>query len=88
MTDDLLLKEYIALLVTEGAVREADISGDKRAPWGSEKHIADIEKRLSDALYWRNKQRKGTEARANYSRLVNNLKSQLASAKRHAEKQS
>lgn len=31
---------------------------------------------------WRNKQRKGSEARANYARVIQRLKGELASAKR------
>lgn len=80
-----LLKEYLVLAL-EGNVREADISNNERVPFGSKKHIADLEARLTSAKYWRDKQRKGTESRANYSRLVSRLQSELKSALRQASK--
>jgi len=82
------VRSLVKRILTEvKRVREADITGDKKTTWGSPEHIKDLEKRISDALYWRNKSRKGSEQRANYARVVNSLKQQLASAKRAAEKQ-
>ena len=36
--------------------------------------------------YWRDKQKRGSENRANYSRVVQKLKNELKSAKIYAEK--
>lgn len=78
------LKEYISL-VLEAKIREADVT-DGKAEWGSPDHISDLEMRIVDLSRWRDKQRRGSEARANYSRLVSRLKAELASAKRHASR--
>lgn len=78
------LKNFISLVI-ESRLREADVT-DGKAPWGSESHISDLEMRIADLIRWRDKQRRGSESRANYSRLVSRLKAELASAKRHATK--
>jgi hypothetical protein len=77
------LDEFIELVV-ERKMREADISDGSRVPHGSTKHIKDLEVRIADLSRWRDKQRRGSEARANYSRLISRLKSELSSAKRAA----
>lgn len=79
------LREYVELFV-EKKVREADVSDGSRVQHGSLKHVKDLEARIADLVKWRDKQRKGTEARANYARLISRLKSELASAKRASEK--
>lgn len=78
------LKEYIALVV-ESKLREADVT-DGKAEWGSDEHIADLNNRIEDLIKWRDRQRKGTEARANYSRLVSRLRAELKSAQRANDK--
>jgi hypothetical protein len=80
-----VLLEYIRLIV-EKKIREADISEGEKAEWGSKKHIEDLEKRLKDAEYWRDKQRKGSEKRAHYREVVNDIKRQLTSARNALEK--
>ena len=80
-----LLSEYVRLII-EKKIREADISEGDTAVWGSKKHIADLEKRLKDAEYWRDKQKKGSEKRAHYRGVVNDIKRQLASAKKAGPK--
>lgn len=64
-------------------MREAQLSGNKVSPWGSEEHISDLEARIADMTSWRDRQRKGSEARANYARIVQRLKSELRSAQRN-----
>ncbi len=76
------LKEFVSLVI-ESKIREADVT-DGKVAWGSDEHISDLEMRIVDLTSWRDRQRRGSEARANYSRLVSKLKSELASAKRHA----
>lgn len=80
-----LLKEYVDLLV-EKRMREADVSDGSRVKHGSKKHIKDLEHRIASLEMWRNKQKRGSEARANYSRLISRLKGELASARRTAAK--
>ena len=78
------LKKYIELVV-EARLREADVT-DGKAEWGSDKHIKDLQNRIEDLTKWRDRQRKGTESRANYARLVSRLRAELKSAMRHASK--
>lgn len=85
MRTEQALSEYIELMV-ERRMREADVSDGSRVPHGSSKHIKDLKVRISDLTKWRDKQKKGSEARANYARVIQRLKSELASAKRAAEK--
>lgn len=80
-----LLKEYVDLLL-EKRMREADVSDGSRVKHGSRKHIKDLEHRISSLEMWRAKQKRGSEARANYSRLISRLKAELASARRQATK--
>lgn len=81
------LRELIKLMVLEESyIREADITGDKKVPWGSDEHVADLESRIEDLVKWRDKQPRRSEARANYARLILRLKSELSSAKRQAAK--
>lgn len=84
MTEKILV-EFIELAV-EAKVREADVSDGSRVPHGSSKHVKDLEARIASLTGWRDKQKRGSEARANYSRLISRLKGELASAKRAATK--
>lgn len=79
------LDEFIELVV-ERKMREADVSDGSRVPHGSSKHVKDLESRISSLVQWRDKQKRGSEARANYSRLISRLKGELSSARRAAMK--
>ena len=83
-----LIVEYVKLLTESSRMREADVSDGRRVGWGSPDHIEDLENRIADLSRWRDKQKKGSEARANYSRLISKLRSELTSAKKRAEKNS
>jgi len=72
--------------VVERRVREADVSDGSRVPHGSSKHVKDLETRIRSLTTWRDRQKRGSEARANYSRLIQRLKGELASAKRASAK--
>lgn len=84
------LNDYIKLLIdlrlNEGKLREAEISNDRKVPWGSKEHISDLEKRIVDIEYWRNKLPKGSEKRSHYRNVLISLKSELKSAYREKEK--
>lgn len=78
------LKEYVRNVLVEKRIREADITGGKKTSWGSREHVRDLEVRIADLVAWRDKQPRGTEMRANYSRLVSRLRNELSSAQRAA----
>jgi len=75
------LREFVELVV-EKKVREVQVSDGSRVPQGSLKHIKDLETRIAGLEHWRDQQRRGSEVRANYSRLISRLKAELASARR------
>ena len=76
-----LLSECIKLLV-ERRMREADVSDGSKVKFGSRKHVTDLKHRIAELEKWRAKQKRGSENRANYSRLISKLKGELATAKR------
>ena len=80
-----VLREFVSLVV-ERRVREADVSDGSRVPHGSSKHVKDLERRFAELVSWRDRQKKGSEARATVARLINKLKAELSSARRHAVK--
>lgn len=80
------LKEFVSEVLLEKKIREVDVSDGSKVPHGSEKHVKDLEVRIADLSRWRDKQRRGSEARANYSRLISRLKGELSSARRQAAK--
>lgn len=82
------IERFVRLVIEEGRrVREADMTGGRKAPWGSEEHIKDLEARMADLTRWRDAQRRGSESRANYARIVQKLRGELASARKASEKQ-
>lgn len=87
--DRKLLRETVFKFVVdlmERKSRQIELQTGRKVNFGSQKHIADLERRISDFSHWRDKEKKGSEARANYSRIVNRLKRELASAKKILEK--
>ncbi len=68
--------------IVEARIRETDITDGTRVPFGSPEHVTDVEMRISDLERWRDRQRRGSEARANYARLIGALKRELRSATR------
>lgn len=77
--------EFVQLIL-EKRIREADVSDGSKAKWGSKKHVADLKRRLKEAEYWRDKQKKGSEKRAYYKGVVNDIKRQLKNALKDSEK--
>lgn len=70
--------------IAEARIRETDITDGSRVPFGSHEHVTDLEMRIADLERWRDRQRRGSEARANYARLISRLRSELRSAVRVA----
>lgn len=75
------LRSLVRTLI-EARIRETDITDGTRVPFGSPEHVTDVEMRISDLERWRDRQRRGSEARANYARLIGALKRELRSATR------
>lgn len=79
-----LIRELVTEVIKK--IKEVDITGGKRTKLGSSEHIRDLKARIGELTAWRDRQRRGSEQRANYSRLISRLKGELASAKRASEK--
>lgn len=84
MTKFDLLKSYVRALV-ESRLREADVTDGKKVAFGSIEHLQDLTKRINDLEQWRDRQRRGTESRANYSRIIAKLKTEFRSAQKYSE---
>lgn len=82
-----LLREVIKGMIEEARIRETDVTDGSRVPFGSAEHMTDLEMRIADLARWRDRQRHGSEARANYARLIARLRAELRSAKRAAERE-
>jgi hypothetical protein len=80
-----LIKKYIRALV-ESNIRETDIADGSRVAFGSKKHVDDLLTRINDLERWRDRQRRGSDARANYARLISQLRKELRSATNYSEK--
>ena len=85
MNEEGLIKRFVKLLI-ERQVRQAHLSRDRQSDWGSDDHIADLEVRIADATYWRDKYPRGSEKRSHYRNVINHLKNELQSAKKTQQK--
>jgi hypothetical protein len=79
------LKEYISLVLAEGKLKEAEISGDRKVPWGCKDHITDLENRVSDAEYWRNKYPRRSIKRYHWGTVLRQLRDEMKSAKKTSD---
>ncbi len=79
------LREFVNLII-ERKMREADHSSGGKVPFGSSKHVKDLEKRIKELSTWREKHKKGSEKRAHYARLISTLRQELGNARKAAEK--
>jgi hypothetical protein len=81
-----VIKNYIKLMIENMRIKQAHISDGTSVSWGSPEHISDLELRINNLITWRDRQQKGSASRANYARLIDQLKSELRSARRASEK--
>ena len=82
-----LLREFIIL---ERKLRETDdveLAVGKSVKYGSDAYVNDLKRRIEELELWRSHQDRGSEARANYSRLLGRLKNELRSLNLKREKQ-
>lgn len=70
----------------ERPVRQAQLSKNRTSKWGSKDHIRDLQNRMIDAAYWRDKCPKGSERRAHYRGIYKHLKNELDKAKKSSQK--
>lgn len=80
------LRQYIRTLL-ERKIREVELSDGGTVKHGSKKHVKDLERRIGELKRWRDKERKASDARANYSRVIARLTQQLNAAKRSGLKE-
>lgn len=73
------VRQIMMTLLTERRLRETEITGGKKVQHGSRKHISDLKRRIRELEHWRLKEKRGSERRANYSRIINILKRELRS---------
>ena len=71
--------------MVEARVREADHSSGERVRYGSRKHVSDLKRRIKELASWRDRQKKGSAKRADYARLIQNLKAELHGAVKRAQ---
>lgn len=83
MNDSGLIRRFIRMVLLEArAERLAQLSGGRTAPWGSDDHIQDLEARMTDAAYWRDRHPRRSETRGYYRNIHNSLKREFHSARR------
>ena len=75
------------LRLVERRIREAELSDGSKSPWGSKEHVRELRASIADLERYRNQQRRGSDARATYTRALQRLKAQLRSAENAAAKQ-
>lgn len=82
-----VLKEYVQLIVEETQrkkpfkkkkkIKEVDVTDGSKVKQGSRKHIGDLKRRIKDLTTWRDKQKKGSDKRADYARIISRIKGEL-----------
>ena len=80
------LREYIKLVILsenrKSKIREVDISGDRKVPHGCDAHIKDLEERIKEIEYWRDKTPRRSVKRYHWITVLRQLREELRSAKR------
>lgn len=85
MSED--LRNYVRMVLSEGRDRgTVTISNGATVPFGSTAHVKDLDERIEKLKMWRNLAPRGSEKRANYARLINQLRNEKRAALRYAER--
>ena len=80
-----LLKEYISNVILEFKnLGEVDLPDGSTTKYGSKEHINDIQSNIDNMTRLRNRHKKGSAARENYSRVIARLKNELKKAIKHS----
>src|SRR5690349_1179924 len=84
-----LLREYVYAVITERKLRETDaveLASGGSVRYGSDKYLHDLKRRIKELELWRSHQDRGSDARANYTRLLSRLRGELKSLEMKREK--
>lgn len=81
------LRTFVSLVLERKMkdLGEVDLANGSRVEFGSSEHMSDLTERIADMTRFRNRHKRGSAARENYSRTINRLKTELARARRAAE---
>jgi hypothetical protein len=80
------LRKFVKLVLEGHSRGDVQVTNGETVPFGSLAHVKDLEGRIAQLLVWRNASTRGSEKRANYARLISQLRNELRSARRFAEK--
>lgn len=80
------LRKFVGLVLEARTRGDVRVSNSQVVPFGSLAHVKDLESRIDQLVLWRNASTRGSEKRANYARLISQLRNELRSARRFAEK--
>jgi hypothetical protein len=84
MSNDVLL-EYVKLII-EKKTRQVKLIDGSITEWGSGDHISELERQVQDIQHRKLHSPRGSSTRADYTRAEARIKSELASAKRTADR--
>jgi hypothetical protein len=82
-----LIKEFVQLIVERrNRLRESEVmlSTGEYVAWGSQEHVADLQQRIDSLVMFRDSAPRGTDRRANYARLIGQLRAELRSIDRNS----
>lgn len=72
-----LLESFIREILSESRIREAEVTGGKKVKHGGREHKSDLKRRIKELEWAAKKHKRGSEARANYVRILSRLKREL-----------
>lgn len=80
MNDDLVnfIKECVLHEISK--IKEVDVPGGIKLPYGSPEHIEALKSRIEYLESWRDLQPIGSEMRGNHSRIISRLRRDLCNA--------
>lgn len=77
--------EFVQLVV-EGRLRETQLTDGTTVEWGSERHLAELERQLAEIQHKVQSSPRGSSRRADFKRAGSRIREELKSARRHAER--
>lgn len=78
------LRDFVRLVLEGRGSGFVRISSGEDVPFGSSAHVNDLEGRILSLTVWRDASSRGSEKRANYARLIGQLRNELRAARRYA----